>query len=76
MEDERIVALFFERSELAIRALDDKSRARFELETKILLEIQHPNFPRMLSFGSCGERPYVVMELLINMAMAFFAGSA
>ena len=24
MEDERIVALFFERSELAIRALDDK----------------------------------------------------
>lgn len=47
-----------------LHQLDDKSRARFELETKILLEVQHQNFPRMLSFGSCGERPYVVMELL------------
>lgn len=47
-----------------LHQLDDKSRARFELETKILLEVRHPNFPRMLSFGSCGERPYVVMELL------------
>lgn len=44
--------------------LDDKSRARFELETKVLLQIRHPNFPQMLSFGSCGARPYVVMELL------------
>ena len=47
-----------------LHRLDDKSRARFELETKVLLQIGHPNFPRMLSFGSCGERPYVVMELL------------
>ena len=47
-----------------LHQLDDKSRARFELETKILLEVRHANFPRMLSFGSCGERPYVVMELL------------
>ena len=52
-----------------LHQLDDKSRARFELETKILLEIQHPNFPRMLSFGSCGERPYVVMELLRHYEM-------
>ena len=47
-----------------LHRLDDKSRARFELETKVLLQIRHPNFLRMLSFGSCGERPYVVMELL------------
>lgn len=47
-----------------LQRLDEKSRARFELETKILLQVRHPNFPRMLSFGSCGERPYVVMELL------------
>lgn len=47
-----------------LHRLDDKSRARFEMETKVLLQIHHPNFPRMLSFGSCGERPYVVMELL------------
>ena len=47
-----------------LHRLDDKARARFELETKVLLQIRHPNFPQMLSFGSCGERPYVVMELL------------
>ena len=47
-----------------LHQLDDKSRARFELETKILLQVRHPNFPQMLSFGSCGERPYAVMELL------------
>ena len=52
-----------------LHQLDDKSRARFELETKILLEVRHPNFPRMLSFGSCGERPYVVMELLMPYEM-------
>ena len=47
-----------------LHRLDDRSRARFEQETRILLQIRHPNFPRMLSFGSCGERPYVVMEFL------------
>ena len=47
-----------------LHRLDDKARARFELETKVLLQIRHPNFPQLVSFGSCGERPYVVMELL------------
>ena len=47
-----------------LHRLDDRSRARFEQETRILLQIRHPNFPRMLSFGSCGKRPYVVMEFL------------
>lgn len=47
-----------------LHRLDDRSRARFELETRVLLEIRHPNFPRLVSFGSCGERPYVIMEFL------------
>lgn len=44
--------------------LDEKSRAHFEMESRILLGIKHPNLPRVFSFGSYGERPYMVMELL------------
>ena len=47
-----------------LHRLDEKSRARFEMESRILLGIRHPNLPRAFSFGSCGERPYMVMELL------------
>ena len=44
--------------------LDDKSRARFVRESEILSQIKHRNVPRLLSFGSCGNRPYMVTELL------------
>ena len=44
--------------------LDDKSRARFVRESEILSQIKHRNILRLLSFGSCGDRPYMVTELL------------
>ena len=47
-----------------LHRLDDKSRARFEREAEILSQIRHENMPRLLSFGSCGDRPYMVTELL------------
>lgn len=47
-----------------LHRLDEKSRKRFRLESKILGQIRHPNFPRFLGADSCGDRPYFVMELL------------
>ncbi len=47
-----------------LHKLDDKSRARFERESEILSRIKHTNIPRLLGFGSCGNRPYMVTELL------------
>jgi len=47
-----------------LHKLDDKSRARFARESEILSRIKHRNIPRLLGFGSCGDRPYMVMELL------------
>lgn len=47
-----------------LHRLDGKSRARFERESGILSQIRHPNIPRLLGFGSCGNRPYMVTELL------------
>ena len=47
-----------------LHRLDDKSRARFARESEILLQIKHRNISRLLSFGSCGDRPYMVTELL------------
>ena len=47
-----------------LHKLDDKSRARFVRESEILSQIKHRNIPRLLSFGSCGNRPYMVTELL------------
>lgn len=47
-----------------LHRLDDRSRLRFERESKILSQIKHPNAPRLLGFGSCGNRPYLVTELL------------
>jgi serine/threonine protein kinase len=47
-----------------LHKLDDKSRARFVRESEILSQIKHRNIPRLLSFGSCGDRPYMVTELL------------
>ena len=49
-----------------LRKLDDKSRARFVRESEILSQIRHRNIPRLLSFGSCGDRPYMVTELLTD----------
>ena len=47
-----------------LHRLDDKSRARFVRESEILSQIRHRNIPRLLSFGSFGDRPYMVTELL------------
>jgi serine/threonine protein kinase len=47
-----------------LHKLDDKSRARFVRESEILSQIRHRNIPRLLGFGSCGDRPYMVTELL------------
>ena len=47
-----------------LHKLDDKSRARFVRESEILSQIKHRNIPRLLSFGCCGDRPYMVTELL------------
>jgi len=47
-----------------LHRLDEKSRFRFEREARILAQVRHPNFPRLLGFGSCGNRPYMVTELL------------
>lgn len=55
--------------EVAIKVLhkqDEKSRARFVRESEILAQIRHRNMPRLLSFGSCGDRPYMVTELLTD----------
>jgi len=49
-----------------LHKLDDKSRARFVRESEILSQIRHRNIPRLLSFGSCGDRPYMVTELLTD----------
>ena len=34
-----------------LHQLDDKSRARFERESKILSQIRHANIPRLLGYG-------------------------
>ena len=47
-----------------LHKLDGKSRARFVRESEILSQIKHRNIPRLLSFGSYGDRPYMVTELL------------
>lgn len=47
-----------------LHRLDEQSRLRFERESNILSQVHHPNFPKLLSFGSCGARPYVVTELM------------
>ena len=47
-----------------LHRLDDKSRARFEREAEILSQVRHENIPCLLSRGSCGDRPYMVTELL------------
>ena len=47
-----------------LHKLDDKSRARFVRESEILSQIKHRNMPRLLGFGSFGNRPYMVTELL------------
>ena len=47
-----------------LHKLDDKSRARFVRESEILAQIRHRNIPRLLSFGSFGDCPYMVTELL------------
>ncbi len=47
-----------------LHRLDDKSCARFEREAEILSQIRHENMPRLLNRGSCGDRPYMVTELL------------
>lgn len=49
-----------------LHRLDDKSRARFVRESEILSQIRHDNIPRLLCFGCCGNRPYMVTELLVN----------
>ena len=53
-----------------LHMLDDKSRARFVRESEILSQIRHRNMPRLLSFGSLGNRPYMVTELLDGFALA------
>ena len=52
-----------------LHMLDDKSRARFVRESEILSQIRHRNMPRLLSFGSLGNRPYMVTELLDRFAL-------
>ena len=47
-----------------LHKLDEKSRARFVRESEILSQIRHRSIPRLLGFGSCGDRPYMVTELL------------
>ena len=47
-----------------LHRLDDKSRARFFRESKILSQVNHRNFPRLLGQGSFGDRPYLVIEFL------------
>jgi hypothetical protein len=47
-----------------LHRLDEKSRVRFAHESKILSQIRHANIPRLLDFGSYGDRPYMVTELL------------
>lgn len=52
-----------------LHKLDDKSRARFARESEILTQTRHRNMPRLLGFGSCGDRPYMVTELLKSMEL-------
>ena len=52
-----------------LHMLDNKSRARFVRESEILSQIRHRNMPRLLSFGSMGNRPYMVTELLDRFAL-------
>jgi len=47
-----------------LHRLDEKSRARFARESEILSQIKHTNILRLLNFGSFGNRPYMVTELL------------
>jgi len=47
-----------------LHLLDEKSRRRFERESQILAQVHHRNLPLFLGFGTCGERPYIVTELL------------
>ena len=52
-----------------LHMLDNKSRARFVRESEILSQIRHRNMPRLLGFGSLGNRPYMVTELLDRFAL-------
>ena len=45
-----------------LHMLDDKSRARFVRESEILSQIRHRNMPRLLSFGSLGNRRMMQSE--------------
>ena len=47
-----------------LHRLDEKSRVRFAHESRILSQIRHVNMLRLLDFGSHGDRPYIVTELL------------
>jgi len=47
-----------------LHRIDERSRARFGREARILSQLRHPNIPRLLGSGSCGNRPYLVTELL------------
>jgi len=46
-----------------LHRLDGRSRARFRRESDVLLNLHHPNMPKLLGFGVCGNRPYLVTEL-------------
>lgn len=47
-----------------LHKLDEKSRRRFARESRILAQVRHPNMPTSFGSGSCGNRPYLVTELL------------
>ena len=49
-----------------LHKLDEKSRKRFARESRILAQVRHLNMPTSFGSGSCGNRPYLVTELLTD----------
>jgi len=51
-------------------ASDPDVRARFLREARLLATVEHPNVVRVHSFGTIGDRPYLVMEYVEGETLA------
>lgn len=66
------------RREVVIKILTSREvevRQRFLVEAEALGRLRHPNVARLLDFGECGERLYLVMEYLPGRSLAAMLAS-
>ncbi|HVM15879.1 MAG TPA: serine/threonine-protein kinase [Egibacteraceae bacterium] len=49
---------------------DPQDRARFDAETRLLAQLRHPSLVMILDAGTEGDRPFLVMELVVGATLA------